>query len=110
MGVQGKWHTWQVQGMIGCKRVLIARGHWLRIDLFSYTKHEHHMISYSHGSTIWLEGPSNGHEECLPRWRFGATNLHVSTRGFSSSKEGASCVQSKERFRWLEVGTWGMVH
>jgi hypothetical protein len=108
--VQGRWHTRQVQGTVGCKRVLIAREHRLRGDLWSYNKDEHHLISSIHGSTIWLEGPLNECEEHLPQWRFEGRSLHVSNIGFSSSREGASYVQTEKICIWLEVGTEGMVH
>jgi hypothetical protein len=72
MGVQGQLqgirYTQQVQGTIGCKRVLSVRGHWLQEDLCSYNKDEHHPSSSSHCSIIWLEDPLDGWEEFLPQW------------------------------------------
>lgn len=76
--VQGRWHTWQVWSIVGCKKILSTRTQWLWGDLCSYKKDEHHPISSSDDSIVWLECPSNGCEERLPQWIFGTRGLHIS--------------------------------
>jgi len=109
MGVQGQvqgiWYTWQVQSMISCKRILSARRHWLWGEFFSYSEDEHYSSCSSHDNTKWLEGPCNGYEECLPKWRFGGRGIHVSTIEFSGFREGAFGLQIEEGSIWFEIGT-----
>jgi hypothetical protein len=88
----------------------LARKHWLWGHLCSYNKDEHHLTCSSHGNTVWLEGPSDGPEECLLEWRFVGRGLHVSTTWFSGFREGASDLHFEEGFIWFEEGTQGMTH
>lgn len=63
------------------------------------------VLFYSHGSIEWLEGSSNGCEECLPQQRFGGRGIHVSIASFSSFREGAFGLHTKEGSIWIEIGT-----